>query len=140
MLDIRRQDNMLEINQKRCEIRYSTIHYVTSLFNSKCLYSFLVDVEFTLQNQKGYISFYIGNFEEENIKNIEEKEFFTNDYKNSKFQLLEIYDTKNFIDELSGTIDVKFGKVMDDIIEINIVVEDEQVHLKYDGILTIELT
>ena len=131
---------MLEINHKRCEIRYSELRYVTSLFNSKCLYSFLVDVEFTLQNQKGYISFYIGDFEEENIKNIEEKEFFTNDYKNSKFQLLEIYDTKNFIDELSGTIDVKFGKVMDDIIEINIVVEDEQVHLKYDGILTIELT
>ena len=131
---------MLEINHKRCEIRYSELRYVTSLFNSKRLYSFLVDVEFTLQNQKGYISFYIGDFEEKNIKNIEEKEFFTNDYKNSKFQLLEIYDTKNFIDELSGTIDVKFGKVMDDIIEINIVVEDEQVHLKYDGILTIELT
>ena len=129
---------MLEINQKRCEIRYSAIHYVTSLFNSKRLYSFLVDVEFTLQNQKGYISFYIGNFEEENIKNIKEKEFSTKDYKNSKFHLFEIYDTKNFINDIKGSIDVKFGRVVDNTIEINIVVEDEQVHLKYDGILTIK--
>ena len=131
---------MLEMNQKRCEIRYSLLHYVTSLFNSKRLYSFLVDIEFTLQNQKGYISFYIGDFEEENIKNIEEKEFSTKDYRNSTIHLFEIYDTKNFINDINGSIDVKFGRVMDDIIEINIVVEDEQVHLKYDGILTIELT
>ncbi len=131
---------MLEMNQQICAIRYAMLHYVTSLFNSKRLYSFLVDVEFTLQNQKGYISFYIGDFEEENIKNIEEKEFSTKGYKNSKFHLFEIYDTKNFIDDINGSIDVKFGKVVDNTIEINIVVEDEQVHLKYDGILTIELT
>ena len=130
---------MLEMNQQICEIRYSALHYVTSLINSKRLYSFLVDIEFTLQNQKGYISFYIGDFEEENIKNIEEKEFFTNDYENSIFQLLEIYDTKNFIDDLSGSIDVKFGRVVDDTIEVNIVVKDERVHLKYNGILNIKL-
>ena len=129
---------MLEMNQQICEIRYSELRYVISLFNSKRFYSFLVDIEFTLQNEKGYISFYIGDFEEKNIKNIEEKEFFTNDYRNSNIQLLEIYDTKNFIDDINGSIDVKFGRVVDNTIEINVVVEDEFVHLKYNGILTIK--
>ena len=129
---------MLEMNQQICEIRYSELRYVISLFNSKRFYSFLVDIEFTLQNEKGYISFYIGDFEEKNIKNIEEKEFFTNDYRNSSIQLLEIYDTKNFIDDINGSIDVKFGRVVDNTIEINVVVEDEFVHLKYNGILTIK--
>ena len=129
---------MLEMNQQICEIRYSELRYVTSLFNSKRFYSFLVDIEFTLQNEKGYISFYIGDFEEKNIKNIEEKEFFTNDYRNSNIQLLEIYDTKNFIDDINGSIDVKFGRVVDNTIEINVVVEDEFVHLKYNGILIIK--
>ena len=51
--------------------------------------------------------------------------------------MIEIFDTKNFVDFIDSNVIVKFGNILDNQIEIDLKIEDELIKLNYKGILDI---
>lgn len=129
---------MLKINNKECKILLSEIRFVSAIYNKQKGYSILVKIDIELNDVKGYINFYVDFFNDNDFKNIENKEY--NELPtelDSKITMIEIFDTKNFVDLIDSNVIVKFGKILDNKIEINVKIDDELIKLDYQGILDI---
>lgn len=129
---------MLKINNKECKILLSEIRFVSATYNKQKGYSILVKIDIELNDVKGYINFYVDFFNDNDFKNIENKEY--NELPtelDSKITMIEIFDTKNFVDLIDSNVIVKFGKILDNKIEINVKIDDELIKLDYQGILDI---
>lgn len=62
---------MLNINDNEYKVLTSDIKWVDATYNSKKGYSILVSLDVQLNEIEGYISFYVGFFDENDIKIIE---------------------------------------------------------------------
>ena len=97
----------------------------------------LLDIQ--LNGNKGFISFYIDFFDENDIKNIENKKYRELPTElNSKISMIEIYDTKNFIDFIDSEINLEFGNIVNNQIEMKLDIDDELIKLEYKGLLGIK--
>ena len=62
---------MLRINNNEYKVLTSDLKYVDATYNSKKGYSILVSLDIQLNEIKGYISFYVDFFDDNDIKIIE---------------------------------------------------------------------
>ena len=73
------------------------------------------------------------------VKNIENKKnIYLPTELNSKISMIEIFDTKNFIDFIDSEITVEFGRVIGDKIEAKIFINDELIKVEYQGLMNIK--
>lgn len=130
---------MLKINNNEYNVLISNIKYVDATYNSQKGYSILVSLDIQLNETKGYISFYVDFFDENDIRNIENKKYIELPTElNSKISMIEIYDTKNFIDFIDSEVNLEFGNIDNNQIEMKLNIDDELIKLEYKGLLNIK--
>lgn len=128
----------LRINNKDCNIVSSNIKCTNATYNTKKGFSFVVEIDIKENNEKGYISFFVDFFKDNNFKNLENKKYveLPSDL-DSKIDMVEIYDTHNFIDLIDSYVTLLFGKIVDNKIETKFIIDDEQIKVEYEGMLDI---
>ena len=52
--------------------------------------------------------------------------------------MIEIYDTKNFIDFIESEVNLEFGNIDNNQIEMKLNIDDELIKLEYKGLLNIK--
>lgn len=130
---------MLRINNNEYKVLTSDIKYVDATYNSKKGYSILVSLDIQLNEIKGYISFYVDFFDDNDIKIIENRKYIELPTQlNSKISMIEIYDTNNFIDFIDSEVNLEFGNIDNDRIEMKLNIDDELIKLEYKGLLNIK--
>ena len=130
---------MLKINNKEYQVTSSELKFVDSTYNKEKFFSILVKFNIELNKKSGYINFYIDRFKEKNIKNIENKKFMDLPTQlDSKINMIEIFDTNNFIDFIDSYVIVEFKNIINDKIEVNININDEKINLEYEGLISIK--
>ena len=125
---------MLHINNNEYKILSNEIRYIDCTIGKIKGYSFMVEITFIYNNIKGYISFDVDFFNNKDFKNIENKTYIelpTN--MHSKIDMIEIYDTKNFIDFIDSEVKIIFGNIIDNEIETEIYIDDELIKVNYTG-------
>lgn len=130
---------MIKINNNECKILSTEIKHVNATYNKKIGYSVLVNLDIEMNNNKGYVSFYIDFFDDANVKNIENKKYEEIPSElNSKITMIEIFDTKNFIDFINSKIILEFGNIENNQIETTLIIHDDLINLEYRGLLDIK--
>lgn len=130
---------MLRINNNEYKVLTSDLKYVDATYNSKKGYSILVSLDIQLNEIKGYISFYVDFFDDNDIKIIENRKYIELPAElNSKISMIEIYDTNNFIDFIDSEVNLEFGNIDNDRIEMKLNIDDELIKLEYKGLLNIK--
>lgn len=130
---------MLKINNEDYKVLLSEIKYANATYNKKKGYSILVNIDIELDSIRGYISFYVDFFKENDFKNIENKEYIELPTElDSKITLIEIFDTKEFIGFIDSAVTVKFGTIKNNKIEMKLNINDELIKLEYQGMLNIK--
>lgn len=129
---------MLKINNEDYKILLSEIKYVNATYNKQKGFSILVTININLNGVNGYIKFYVDFFNNNNFKNIENKEYIELPTElDSKITMIEIFDTNKFIDFIDSNVTLKFGNIIDDRIEMHLNINDELIKLEYQGMLNI---
>lgn len=130
---------MLRINNNEYKILTSDLKYVDATYNSKKGYSILVSLDIQLNEIKGYISFYVDFFDDNDIKIIENRKYIELPTElNSKITMIEIFDTANFIDFIDSEVNLEFGNIYNNQIEMKLNINDELIKLEYKGLLNIK--
>ena len=130
---------MLRINNNEYKVLTSDLKYVDATYNTKKGYSILVSLDIQLNEIKGYISFYVDFFDDNDIKIIENRKYIELPTQlNSKISMIEIYDTNNFIDFIDSEVNLEFGNIDNDRIEMKLNIDDELIKLEYKGLLNIK--
>ena len=130
---------MLKINNEDYKALSSEIKYANATHNKIKGYSILVLFDIEHNNQKGYISFYVDFFDNNDIKNIENKTYKELPTElHSKIDSIEIFDTNNFIDFIDSDVIIEFGKIADNKIEMKLNINDKLIKLEYQGMLDIK--
>lgn len=130
---------MLKINNNECKILSSKIKYVASTYNTKKGYSILIALDFELNNVKGYVSFYVDFFDVKDFKIIENRKYIELPTElDSKITMIEIFDTKDFIDFIDSEVNLEFGNIENNKIEMTLNINDELIKLEYKGQLDID--
>lgn len=130
---------MLKINNKEYKVLTSDLKYVDATDNSKKGYSILVSLDIELNNVKGYISFYVDFFKDKDFKNIKNRKYIELPTElNSKITMIEIFDTANFIDFIDSEVNLEFGNIYNNQIEMKLNINDELIKLEYKGLLNIK--
>lgn len=130
---------MLKINNSEYKVLTSEIKYVNATHNERKGYSILVSLDIELNNVKGYISFYVDFFEDKHFKNIKNRKYIELPTElNSKITMIEIFDTTNFIDFIDSEVNLEFGNIYNNQIEMKLNIDDELIKLEYKGLLDIK--
>lgn len=130
---------MLKINNKEYKVLTSEIKYVNATHNARKGYSILVSLDIELNNVKGYISFYVDFFKDKDFKNIKNRKYIELPTElNSKITVIEIFDTANFIDFIDSEVNLEFGNIYNNQIEMKLNINDELIKLEYKGLLSIK--
>ena len=130
---------MLKINNKEYKVLTSEIKYVNATHNARKGYSILVSLDIELNNVKGYISFYVDFFEDKHFKNIKNRKYIELPTElNSKITMIKIFDTANFIDFIDSEVNLEFGNIYNNQIEMKLNINDELIKLEYKGLLNIK--
>lgn len=130
---------MLRINNNEYKVLTSDLKYVDATYNSKKGYSILVSLDIQLNEIKGYISFYVDFFDDNDIKIIENRKYIELPTElNSKITMIEIFDTANFIDFIDSEVNLEFGNIYNNQIEMKLNINDELIKLEYKGLLSIK--
>ena len=130
---------MLKINNKEYKVLTSEIKYVNATHNARKGYSILVSLDIELNNVKGYISFYVDFFEDKHFKNIKNRKYIELPTElNSKITMIEIFDTANFIDFIDSEVNLEFGNIYNNQIEMKLNINDKLIKLEYKGLLNIK--
>ena len=130
---------MLKINNKEYKVLTSDLKYVDATDNSKKGYSILVSLDIELNKVKGYISFYVDFFKDKDFKNIKNRKYIKLPTElNSKITMIEIFDTANFIDFIDSEVNLEFGNIYNNQIEMKLNINDELIKLEYKGLLNIK--
>ncbi len=130
---------MLRINNNEYKVLTSDLKYVDATYNSKKGYSILVSLDIELNKVKGYISFYVDFFKDKDFKNIKNRKYIELPTElNSKITMIEIFDTANFIDFIDSEVNLEFGNIYNNQIEMKLNINDELIKLEYKGLLNIK--
>ena len=130
---------MLKINNSEYKVLASEIKYVNATHNERKGYSILVSLDIELNNAKGYVSFYVDFFEDKDFKKIENRKYVELPTEiDSKITMIEIFDTTDFIDFIDSVVNLEFGDIDNDQIEMKLSIDDELIKLEYKGLLNIK--
>lgn len=130
---------MLKINNKEYKVLTSEIKYINATHNERKGYSILVSLDIELNKVKGYISFYVDFFKDKDFKNIKNRKYIELPTElNSKITMIEIFDTANFIDFIDSEVNLEFGNIYNNQIEMKLNIDDELIKLEYKGLLNIK--
>ena len=130
---------MLKISNKEYKVLTSEIKYVNATHNARKGYSILVSLDIELNNAKGYLSFYVDFFKDKDFKKIENIKYVELPTElNSKITMIEIFDTANFIDFIDSEVNLEFGNIYNNQIEMKLNINDELIKLEYKGLLNIK--
>ncbi len=130
---------MLKINNKEYKVLTSEIKYINATHNERKGYSILVSLDIELNKVKGYISFYVDFFKDKDFKNIKNRKYIELPTElNSKITMIEILDTANFIDFIDSEVNLEFGNIYNNQIEMKLNINDELIKLEYKGLLNIK--
>ena len=130
---------MLKINNKEYKVLTSEIKYINATHNERKEYSILVSLDIELNKVKGYISFYVDFFKNKDFKNIKNRKYIELPTElNSKITMIEIFDTANFIDFIDSEVNLEFGNIYNNQIEMELNINDELIKLEYKGLLNIK--
>lgn len=130
---------MLRINNNEYKVLTSDLKYVDATYNSKKGYSILVSLDIELNKVKGYISFYVDFFKDKDFKNIKNRKYIELPTElNSKITMIEIFDTANFIDFIDSEVNLEFGNIYNNQIEMKLNINYELIKLEYKGLLNIK--
>lgn len=129
---------MLKINNEEYKTTLTEIKFVNATHNKQKGFSILVTININLHDANGYIKFYVDFFNNNDFKNIENKEYIELPTElDSKIDMIAIFDTKNFIDFIDSNVTLKFGNIIDDKIEMQLNIDDKLIKLEYKGTLKI---
>lgn len=124
---------MLKINNNKYIDYNGEMIFVPAKLNNRDGYSVNISIKFSL----GYINFYVDYFQNNDFYQLENKKYSVlNDM--SKIVLIEILENNNLIDRINGPIELSFGLIKDEYIEINFSMNDIHNSLKYDGLLSLQ--
>ena len=126
------------IDNIKYKVLSSEIKFVNATNNKTKGYSVLISLDIELNKIKGYVSFYVDFFKNKDYKTIENKiynELPTN--MDSKITMIEIFDTKKYIDFIDSIVKLKFGNIKNNQIEMDLNIDDTSVKLNYHGNLDI---
>ena len=126
------------IDNIKYKVLSSEIKFVNATNNKTKGYSVLISLDIELNKIKGYVSFYVDFFKNKDYKTIENKiynELPTN--MDSKITMIEIFDTKKYIDFIDSIVKLKFGNIKNNQIEMDLNIDDTSVKLNYHGNLNI---
>lgn len=130
---------MLKINNSEYKVLASEIKYVNATHNARKGYSILVSLDIELNNAKGYVSFYVDFFEDKDFKKIENRKYVELPTEiDSKITMIEIFDTKDFIDCIDSKVNLEFGNINNNQIEMTLNINDKLIKLEYKGLLNIK--
>ena len=130
---------MLRINNNEYKVLNSEVKYVNATHNTKKGYSILVSLDIEFNNIKGFISFYVDFFENNDFKNIENRKYVELPTElNSKITMIEIFDTTDFIDFIDSEVILEFGHINNDKIKMVLNINDKLVKLEYQGLLNVK--
>ena len=130
---------MLKINNNEYKILSSEIKYVNANYNTKKGYSILVSLDIELNDVKGYVSFYVDFFDVKDFKIIENRKYVEIPTElESKITMIEIFDTKDFIDCIDSKVNLEFGNINNNQIEMTLNINDKLIKLEYKGLLNIK--
>lgn len=130
---------MLKINNTEYKVLTSEIKYINATHNERKGYSILVSLDIELNKVKGYISFYVDFFKDKDFRNIKNRKYIELPTElNSKITMIEIFDTANFIDFIDSEVNLEFGNIYNNQIEMKLNINDELIKLEYKGLLNIK--
>lgn len=130
---------MLRINNNEYKVLNSEVKYVNATHNTKKGYSILVSMDIEFNNIKGYISFYVDFFENNDFKNIENRKYVELPTElDSKITMIEIFDTNDFIDFIDSEVILEFGDIDNNKIKMVLSINDKLVKLEYQGLLSVK--
>ena len=130
---------MLRINDKEVEITKSTIKFANATYNKVKGYSPSINISFINNNKAGYISFFLDFYPNNNFDNIIYKKFIDNPWNDHpKINMIEIFDTINFYDNIDSDVTVILGEIKNNKIDFKLIIDDPLIKIEYDGLLDIE--
>ena len=130
---------MLRINNNEYKVLNSEVKYVNATHNTKKGYSILISLDIEFNNIKGYISFYVDFFENNDFKNIENRKYVELPTElDSKITMVEIFDTNDFFDFIDSEVILEFGDIDNDKIKMVLSINDKLVNLEYQGLLSVK--
>lgn len=134
---------MLKVNGKIAKIKNTKFILSNYIHNGEPSgYCGYIEVKFEINGKNGYFDFDIDGIKDKNISYYENREYccVPNDNVN-EINYLEIFDTNMFYDigTFFNKMKVKFGKIEDNKIKVQIVIEETTVAIEFDDYINISL-
>lgn len=127
---------MIKINNASYNVINSKVKYAQSTYNGYKGYAILVTLDIGKDEFKGYVSFYVDFFLNNDFKNIENKSYIENlNEFDSKVSMLEILTESDFTDYVHGKVFLNFGNIINKQINMDLRIDSKELKLDYHGLL-----
>ena len=128
--------NIIKINNASYNVINSKVKYAQSTYNGYKGYAILVTLDIGKDEFKGYVSFYVDFFLNDDFKNIENKSYIENlNEFDSKVSMLEILTESDFTDYVHGKVFLNFGIIINKQINMDLRIDSKELKLDYHGLL-----
>ena len=128
--------NIIKINNTSYNVINSKVKYALSTHNGYKGYAILVTMDIGKGEFKGYVSFYVDFFLNNDFKNIENKSYIENlNEFESKISMLEILTESDFTDYVHGKVFLNFGNIINKQINMDLRIDSKELKLDYHGLL-----
>ena len=128
--------NIIKINNASYNVINSKVKYAQSTYNGYKGYAILVTMDIVKDEFKGYVSFYVDFFLNDDFKNIENKSYIENlNEFDSKVSMLEILAESDFTDYVHGKVFLNFGNIINKQINMDLRIDSKELKLDYHGLL-----
>ena len=128
--------NIIKINNASYNVINSKVKYAQSTYNGYKGYAILVTMDIGKDDFKGYVSFYVDFFLNDDFKNIENKSYIENlNEFDSKVSMLEILAESDFTDYVHGKVFLNFGNIINKQINMDLRIDSKELKLDYHGLL-----
>ena len=128
--------NIIKINNASYNVINSKVKYAQSTYNGYKGYAILVTMDIGKGEFKGYVSFYVDFFLNNDFKNIENKSYIENlNEFESKISMLEILTESDFTDYVHGKVFLNFGNIINKQINMDLRIDSKELKLDYHGLL-----
>ena len=131
--------NIIKINNTSYNVINSKVKYAQSTYNGYKGYAILVTLDIGKDEFKGYVSFYVDFFLNDDFKNIENKSYIENlNEFDSKVSMLEILTESGFTDYVHGKVFLNFGNIINKQVNMNLRIDSKELKLDYHGLLDLD--
>ena len=131
--------NIIKINNTSYNVINSKVKYAQSTYNGYKGYAILVTMDIGKDEFKGYVSFYVDFFLNNDFKNIENKSYIENlNEFDSKVSMLEILTESDFTDYVHGKVFLNFGNIKNKQINMDLRIDSKELKLDYHGLLDLD--